>query len=67
MKKIKKVDPKAAQSVFSFACPCLGTCNTCLSCGCSGSAEASQDAFAGGKAAISLIEQAGTQTAFYHY
>lgn len=26
MKKIQKIDPKAAQSVCSFACPCLGPC-----------------------------------------
>ncbi len=31
MKKIKKTDPKAAQSIFSFACPCLGDCYSCSS------------------------------------
>ena len=29
MTKIKKLDPKSAQSVFSFACPCLGACYAC--------------------------------------
>lgn len=26
VKKIKKIDPKNAQSVFAFACPCVGHC-----------------------------------------
>ena len=32
MKRIEKTDPKTAQSVLSFACPCLGTCATQCSC-----------------------------------
>ena len=32
MTKIKKIDPKSAQSVFAFACPCLGDCATICSC-----------------------------------
>mgnify|MGYP000021192067 FL=1 len=34
MKKIEKTNPKAAQSVFSFACPCLGSCSTTCGCSC---------------------------------
>lgn len=34
MKKIKKLDKKVAQSVVSFACPCLdGACEP-IHCGC---------------------------------
>lgn len=66
MKKIKKVDPKAAQAVYSFACPCIGTCNSCIACSCSGSQSASQTALNAGKAAISLLAQHGTQTANYN-
>lgn len=33
MKKIKKVDPRLRQSVFSFGCPC-GTCAVLFSCAC---------------------------------
>lgn len=66
MRKIRKIDPKAAQSVFSFACPCIGSCGVCVSCGCIGGAEASQDAFYGAKAAISLLAQHGTQTVNYN-
>lgn len=32
MTKIKKIDPKSAQSIFSFACPCLGSCYCSCQC-----------------------------------
>lgn len=65
MRKINKVDKKMAQSIFSFACPCIGSCNTCMGCICGGSAEASVTAGNAAKSSISLLAQYGTQTARY--
>ncbi len=63
MKKIKKIDPKTAQSVYSFACPCVSTCGTCYSCTCtSGLAQAG---FNGNKTAISTANQYPMQSANY--
>lgn len=66
MKKIKKVDSKAAQSIFSFACPCIASCGSCQWCGCRGGVEdLSETAMLGGKAAISMQALYGTQFANY--
>lgn len=64
MKKIKKLDPKTAQSVFSFACPCVGTCGTCYACACSSSL--SQTGFCGSKTAISTANQFPTTSINYN-
>lgn len=66
MKRIKKVDPKAAQSIYSFACPCIGECYSCINCGCSSSPNASQTAFNAAKASISTLAQYGLQTINYN-
>ncbi len=66
MNKIKKVDPKAAQSVFSFACPCLDICYTCIYCGCNPESIPLEVGANGNKAALSLISRAGTQTVNYN-
>ncbi len=63
MKKIKKIDPKTAQSVYSFACPCIGSCGTCYACGCSSSL--TQSGFNGSKIAISTANQYPTAARNY--
>ncbi len=65
MKKIKKIDSQAAQSIFSFLCPCIGTCTTCVSCGCTGSSEASQNGFTASKTAQTFAVVFGDQGAKY--
>lgn len=46
MKKIKKIDAKTAQSIVSFACPCVdpSACITCSPCGCWGASSATSQA-----------------------
>jgi len=65
MKKLRKTNQTAAQSVVAFACPCAGTCGGCAGCLCEGTAYLSQQAGIGGEAAISTLEQHGLQTANY--
>lgn len=66
MKKLKKLNEKTLQSVVAFACPCAGTCGTCVVCGCAtGTSSLSADGFQGNKVSISSAEQYGYQTPNY--
>ncbi len=65
MKKIKKIDPHEAQSIFSFLCLCVGTCATCYSCICTGLTEASLTAFNAVKTVLSYEVVFGGQSAKY--
>lgn len=59
-----ETDPKAAQSVFSFVCPCVGKCDVCKGCLC-GIVSGSQTVLIGGKNAVSVLNNFGLQTVNY--
>ena len=59
MKKIKKIDPKSAQSVFAFMCPCMGSCTSCgCICVTSGYTNSSYN---GSYNAVGVVGMAGTE------
>lgn len=66
MKKIRKINVNSAQSIMSFACPCIdGNCSSCTVCGCGSSAINSQTAYSAAKTSISTYTMHGTQTINY--
>lgn len=65
MTKIKKSDPRSAQSVFAFACPCLGVCD-CGYCYCHGSTDTVHQAAHNSTANAITYEIPGMQTVNYN-